>query len=508
MIHLYRQRGWWIAILSLVFGFPFSFSFLNNNHPQTQTQQSCAPCRRPLSYRTSNTPLHVLEQPPETSHDNNSQQLNITPLLQLTGPSSTPPSSSPSSSSSTPSLEERTRNFLNSKTVGSWTRQDFEEAQTCIQAWANRQSRRAALMVERIIHRVVQEPTFDQYNTAGCLDMALMYTCAVQGWANSWEKGAAAQRAEEILDTMQLRYMDGDERIQPPIECFNFVLLAYARSGLPDAPQQAMRVLEKLQDWHSAGQTTVVPNQESYATVLRAFAKTGKPEAPAHVKRLLQHLEELAQKEGYNSVRPNYLCHGAYIGALMDAMDRDYITGEEAAEEAEAYLLELLASPYPEARPDAWAFAQVLSAWSKSGSLQMLDRAEALMKTFEEYHKSSDYSERTKPTTSSYNCLIACYGRSFLGDKGEKAHQILNRMKELSGSGNDTSVRPDAVTYNTVMNAYAKSKQSDAPYKVEQLLREMHQVYEETGDRRVRPNSRSFNTCVSIIWTLSVWMSV
>ena len=153
----------------------------------------------------------------------------------------------------------------------------------------------------------------------------------------------------------------------------------------------------------------------------------------------------------------------------------------------------------------------------------MVEHAEALVTQLEAYHEvqrkklavlhsnaNGDEStptlliqqqaecDKTRPNTNTYNCLIACYGRSSLLDKGQRAHAILNRMKGLVETSDNLSVKPDTVTYNSVMNCYGKSQEKDAPLVVESLLREMQQLYEETGDRSTKPNSRSFNTCVSI----------
>jgi len=395
-----------------------------------------------------------------------------------------------------PSLEERTRSLLDASS--SWSSLHFEKALCAMNGWSHRHSRKSALMVESLIRRFVQEQMKLKTHFASVVDMSAMYTCAIRGWTNSGERGAAAERAEEILDAMQKRYMDGVEGIKPNLEAFNLVLMAYARSGKSDAPQQALSVLEKLHEWYTSGATDVSPNKESYAIVLQAFAKTGKPDSPTRVKRLLEHLEGLSQQEGYASVRPDYKCHGAYISALLDASDRDYITGEEAANEIEAYLLELLESPYDEAKPDNWIFSMALAAWSKSGSDKMMGRAEKLLQMFEEYYERSGRSETTRPTTTSYNFMLACYSRSSLPNSGDKARNLIRKMQALVKSGDNAAAAPDVVSYNSVMSAYGKSLQVGAPHIVEELLRELHQAYEETKDGRLCPNRRSFNTCVSI----------
>jgi hypothetical protein len=415
---------------------------------------TCFPCRRPFSYYR--THMFRPEQPsPHSLRVQNATDTNTNNPTTIHGTKSLP-------QSTMVSLEERTHRFLYGASPEEgdqlWlsTEDYFQEAQGLMIGWSHRHSRKSALMVERIIRRVIQAQE-DGAVSPSSLDMASMYTCAIRGWANSNERGPAAQRAEEILDTLQQCYTEGGhEGMKPGMEAFNLVLLAYARSGMTDAPQQALRVLEKMHRWYTTGASDVAPNKESFATVLRAYAKTGKPNAPGHVKRLLEHMERLAEEEGYISVRPDYMCHGAYVSALIDAMDRDFITGEEAANKAEEYLFELLASPYEDARPDSWIFNMVLAAHSKSYTEDMVERADRLMQVFEAYHEMSGRSEKTRPNTVSYNFLLAAYSRSSWRNQGERAHAVLRRMHSLVASGNNTAARPDAVTYNTGMSCLAK----------------------------------------------------
>jgi hypothetical protein len=333
-----------------------------------------------------------------------------------------------------------------------WTSEDyFKEAQNLINGWSYRHSRKAATMVEKIIRRIihVQEALqeADNDSTLPELDMTSVYTGAIRAWANTRERNSA-QRAEEILDTMLQYYAHGGvESIKPGIEAFNLVFLAYSRSGLRDAPQQALRFLAKMNDWYTTGVTDIAPNKKSYAAVLRAFANTGKPDAPTRVKGLLEHLEQLARE--YPAVRPDCMCHGAYFSALLDAVERDYLAGEDAVNTAEAYLYELRSSPYDDAHPDAWIFNIVLAMWSKTYTDDMVERVDALMEEFESFHEKSGRSEKTRPSTLSYNFLLATYSRSTCHDKGERAMSVLRRMQSLVESGNNTAVRPDAITYNT-----------------------------------------------------------
>jgi hypothetical protein len=436
-------------------------------------------------------------------------------------------------------LDERTRTLLCRSKRGQWTCDHFQQAQDAVKEYASRQNGRSAVLIERLLRRTVEELMAGNNDNATLDLVAPMYTLAIQGWAKSGEQGGP-QRAEEFLDHMMKGYELGDVTLKPEISAFNAVLVAYADSQQQDAPQQALRVLQKLNDWNAQGRTDVKPNKESYAAILKAYSKIGDHQAPDLVHKLLAHMEKLSQ-QGFPSVKPDYVCKNVYLSALLEAMGRGTLPGSQGARLAHDYLVQMMTSPDLDGKPDTWSFNMVISAWSKSGSRDVVEHAEALVTQLEAYHEvqrqqlaelhHDDFGEdsgetlnkrpstptllpqqqqqqaeceKTRPNTNTYNCLIACYGRSSLEDKGQRAHAILNRMKGLVETGVNLSVKPDTVTYNSVMNCYGKSEEKDAPIVVESLLREMQQLFEETGDRSTKPNSRSFNTCVSIKRNISV----
>lgn len=393
-------------------------------------------------------------------------------------------------------LEETTRDLLDGTAVGEWDSDHFEDAQEIMEVWSQRQSKRCALTAERILRRVVEEQIAGNPCASG-LEMSAFYSAVIEAWANSGEDWAA-ERAEEILDHMQDIYEDNENdesfRFKPEVAAFNSVLLAYARSNRSDAPQQAIRVLAKIYDWYTSGRTDVLPNTETYSAVLGAFAKNGKPDSPKVVRQLLVHMQKLS--ETYPSVKPDFNCHNAYIAALLDSMARGNLSARKGAKLANDCLDEMMSSPDDAVRPNAWTFNMVLSAWSRSGAIEIVERAEELVKQLEAYHEESGHSEKTQPNANTYNCLIACYGRSRLSSKATRSHDVLRKMQDLAETGDNPSARPDTVTYNSVMNAYAKTRKQSAPLKVEELLREMGDIYKNTGDRRTKPNTRSFNTCL------------
>lgn len=164
-------------------------------------------------------------------------------------------------------IDEMTWRMLNGTNVGEWVQSDFELMETIVEAWSHRQSSRAALVVERLLRRIVKEQMAEN-PYADCVDMTALYTNLIDGWANCGEIGGA-ERAEEILDYFQSIYEEGDSYdpllCGPDLQSYNAVIEAYATSGREDAPQQAIRVLGKLYDLNQGSGTSVQPNKETYA---------------------------------------------------------------------------------------------------------------------------------------------------------------------------------------------------------------------------------------------------
>jgi hypothetical protein len=186
-------------------------------------------------------------------------------------------------------IAETTWHLLNGTEIGSWDRTDFEMMEYIVETLCatssssshtqqpqqkqrvlqqqQQQYKRAAFIVERFLHRIIQEQRMEN-PFADCVDMTALYTNLIHAWSNSYEMGSP-ERAEEILDYFQSIYEEGDSYdpllCGPTIDSFNAVIGAYAQSGRSDAPQQSIRVLTKLYELNKVGRTMASPNQQSFA---------------------------------------------------------------------------------------------------------------------------------------------------------------------------------------------------------------------------------------------------
>ena len=140
-------------------------------------------------------------------------------------------------------------------------------------AWAKTKSAQGASMVEMWLNRAQQEydagnhrivPTAKLYTMAGMyhdnamleaesavidsyshITLAVTYSATlVDAWAKSGEGGAAATRAEAILQHMnQLYQSGGHDTVKPTTGIFNAVINAWARSREKIAPMRAEQIL-------------------------------------------------------------------------------------------------------------------------------------------------------------------------------------------------------------------------------------------------------------------------
>lgn len=229
-----------------------------------------------------------------------------------------------------------------------------------------------------------------------------------------------------------------------------------------------------------------------YTDVLRAYANQRTSTAPELVRRLLSHMELLS--ETYPLVKPDYTCHNVYLYALTKAVNENRIDTVKGCKLAEEYLEMLIRSNDDEVRPDKWSFNMVLALMSKSGTWDMVERAESLVRELETYHNQSGASEKSQPNANTYNALMSCIARSTDPKKIAKASALLAQMKDIGEI--NPSAKPDSISYSIIMNLHATSRQHDAPIKVEELLYEMREVYNRTGDWFIKPNRRSINACL------------
>ncbi len=232
-------------------------------------------------------------------------------------------------------------------------------------------------------------------------------------------------------------------------------------------------LLGRINQMHEAGRIPSPPDIVSFGSTIKAITNSGKSQENA-----IARTEALAMSVGHGN-------------EVIYALRLKLFAKWGLAEEAERLLAKMQmehGSGNLENGPSVIHYTCVLNAWAKNEDENAVSRAEDLFKSMMEnndidldlaaYHGMMlNYSLRGqaekaekflfddimashKPNRSSFTMLIDAYARSSSKDDGEKALQILNKMRELHAAGN-MEVAPDDVTCASVIRCKVKNwKQS------------------------------------------------
>ena len=97
------------------------------------------------------------------------------------------------------------------------------------------------------------------------------YTSLLKCWAESG-RSRAADRAEEIINTLHQRYDMGHDECKPDTMVYNVAMNALANSDAPNAPERAEALLNRMLDRYYAGDTDLTPTTQSFSTAILAWA--------------------------------------------------------------------------------------------------------------------------------------------------------------------------------------------------------------------------------------------
>ena len=308
-----------------------------------------------------------------------------------------------------------------------------------------------ALACEQLLKRLIDERRAGNKNA---IANTQTYNALIDVWSKSGEKGAAAQRAEEIIIGMQDAYAAGETEVQPDVESFRLALRSWAQArGEVKAPHRAQQILEWMTQLYESGENELVePDAECFDIVLHTWALSNHPEAPHRIEELIMYMDKLSQ----------------------NGNDR--------------------------ARPTRFSFNQVLTAWSKVGTPVAAQRAHDILNHMRHIGKTNNWD--LTPNIVSYSSVILAWCRSKDEDRGRKAERVLKVAEKHARKSGDEVIRLDNVVYNLVIDAHAKSSSNKAHHRARAVLDRLIGQY-NNGVKRCRPDVYSFSSVLSSCSNLS-----
>jgi hypothetical protein len=203
-------------------------------------------------------------------------------------------------------LEHSTSNVLDVTRIplGRLTTDDVETIAGLMAAWARKKSDQAALKVESLLKRVVDD------RNAGNRSVKVttrMYTMAIDAWAKASRGVQAAVRANEIHNNMKRIYQEThDESIRPTTVSYNAVINSWSKCADPISPYKAEDLLkEMIYGWRVMGDDAIKPDVVSFTSCIDAWAKSGEDKASEKALALFHTMEQLYNDENEHSMKPN-----------------------------------------------------------------------------------------------------------------------------------------------------------------------------------------------------------
>lgn len=363
---------------------------------------------------------------------------------------------------------------------------------------------------------------------------------------NVYSARDAASRAQDVLNDLEGRYLDGSIDVAPVASSYNSVIDAWAKSRCGDAAERAESVLDRMKhlsdgkeeqstssdsgpsrvnarrsNWERAS-----PDIVSYNSVMEAWAHSADPDALRKARNALEMLQVKYEKTGDSRIKPNirtvnqvincYAKRGAYEDIDGDEAGGGGAGGEggsdnnaerawSAARRAER-LLNDMTSKYsstgdPDYKPDATTYTSVIDAYAKVGDAAASERAESLLNRVERMYNETGDAD-IKPNYRTYTAVIGGWANTRKDDGApHRAEEILRRMEALHAEsvkkgerigGREGSVKPNSRTYTSVINAWARSRDPRRHKRSLLILKKMLDL-QRNGDESARPSLYTYN---------------
>jgi hypothetical protein len=323
-----------------------------------------------------------------------------------------------------------------------------------IEGWATSKQHSAenAVAVERLIKRLVDESEAGNEKAA---PTTVDYNLMLEGWARSGEGVFAAERCEQILTQMQVRYEEGDSNVKPNLSSFKVVVMAWRQAQTSYSAVRAQQMLEWMVALYTEGKNDLaLPDSDCFDIVLQCFARSRLADAPRRAEQLLGMMEKLHQTTNSPLLRPRTL-----------------------------------------------SFNAVLSSWQKSDSPEALQRSLDILAFMEKLH-TVEGNTRVAPDLVTYHIVLGALAKSedgvakhILASRASTADDILRSIQKKHKDG-ALVFKPDAILFNSAIGLWAKSHQSGAFRKARSLLDRQLHLFND-GCKECQPDVFGFTSVIS-----------
>ncbi|EEC50514.1 predicted protein [Phaeodactylum tricornutum CCAP 1055/1] len=307
---------------------------------------------------------------------------------------------------------------------------------------------------------------------------------------------AIPQRAQFLLEGMELSYENGSDRLRtvlPTVESFNQVLEAWAYSDEHLRGAMAEQLFQKLRHGNPAA---VHFNGRSYRLIIAAWSWSRERRhafnATGHLMKMLRKLEK-----GDESMEPTMDDYHMILKAWTNAEDRMAPTKAES-------VLQLMDYAYNNGitflQPDITCYRCVLVTAARRRSLPELGRlVDNLLMRMKE--------RLMVPDTLCYQSAITTWKNVALNHEFpenvelgvRRTIELLTEMKLAESRSTLVSVKPSTINYNDVIEALTASSHPRRIQQAQHLLSEMESEFFKRGNNLLKPSANSYRLMIEVL---------
>lgn len=364
--------------------------------------------------------------------------------------------------------------------VGSLHKNMFAKTYLAMRTWAQRSARpnsKAPHVVEQLLQRLVQER--DSGNEHALINTQL-YNVVLDSWSKSGEDGAA-NRAEEILCSMETMYANGDTDVRPNRASFNSVIKAFVKAGDKHyAVSKAEAIIGRMTMLSQTDDGYLPPNRRGYNLLLYALANSDLVDAGERAEAILQHMSTTASVD--KKARPDINSYNLVIKIWAKG---DRIGFERRAQDLFEQIMAL--PPSSGVKPNFETFNFILGCWSKSNSPEALGKTMELLSLCEQAFNNGN--SEAKPDCVTINTVIATLTRNPKEGSLERATELQKEMEQKY------QIKLDTISNNILMDGWSKSGRPDATDVVNGMLTRMEVQFRE-GTKNLKPDRYSYTSAM------------
>lgn len=299
---------------------------------------------------------------------------------------------------------------LENTSVGELTKRVLEQVPPILNAWAKRRSKFSALMIHRIIMRMVEER---QAGNENAVVTTLMCNTLIDAWSRSGDENAALRCEGVFKGMIELTSIEGKilHNVKPDVVSYTTVISAWAKTASEGSAERAADILNKMEAEYEIGtDRSIKPNVQTYNTVLDAYARVGSVVAATKAENLLQHMNRCYMTDSNCSIAPDVLSYNSVIFAWANALcphRADFILEQMESFSSSSYKL----NP-AQVQPNKFCYTTCINAYAKSDDNRKAIKAYKLLQR----------SKRRNQTANEYTYTAVLNACAYSSDDADKAN--------------------------------------------------------------------------------------